>query len=175
MKEGAKGRRRGQHFPSTAIHDLILFRSTETFPGMRICCKKWETQGEKKMNSEKEMMESGVMWRWRRSGEKKESEQYLWGACWTFPASCSKRFWFTTTLGSFDHNSYWYQYHCTHQVRGWGWQYSTFLLVSTNPSKIPQISSAFYLSDSPSQSVALSHRPILSDWRRKTLVQFPNI
>lgn len=37
MNDGAKGRRRGQRFPSTAIHDLILFCSTETFPGMRIC------------------------------------------------------------------------------------------------------------------------------------------
>lgn len=40
MKERAKGRREGQRFPSTAIHDLILFRSAETFPGMRICCEK---------------------------------------------------------------------------------------------------------------------------------------
>lgn len=33
-----KGRRRGQRFPSTAIHDLISlgFGSVETFPGMRI-------------------------------------------------------------------------------------------------------------------------------------------
>lgn len=43
MKKRAKGRREGQCFPSTAIHDLILFRSAETFPGMRICCKKQET------------------------------------------------------------------------------------------------------------------------------------
>lgn len=32
-----KGRRRGQRFPSTPVHDLILFRSTETVAGMRIC------------------------------------------------------------------------------------------------------------------------------------------
>lgn len=40
MKERAKGRREGQCFPSAAIHDLILFRSVETFPGMRICFEK---------------------------------------------------------------------------------------------------------------------------------------
>lgn len=40
MKGRAKGRRRGQRFPSTPVHDLILFCSIETFPGMKICCKK---------------------------------------------------------------------------------------------------------------------------------------
>lgn len=55
MKERAKGRREGQRFPSTAIHDLILFRSAETFHGMRICCEK-----DKKENGEKEVMENGV-------------------------------------------------------------------------------------------------------------------
>lgn len=71
-KKEQKGRRRGHCFPSTAIHDLILFHSTETFPGMRICFKKWETQWDKKRNSKKEMMESGVRRRWRRSREKEE-------------------------------------------------------------------------------------------------------
>lgn len=36
MKDRAKGRRRGQSFPSTPVHDLILFCSFETFLGIRI-------------------------------------------------------------------------------------------------------------------------------------------
>lgn len=44
MKDRAKGRRGGQHFPSTLVHDLILFHSIETFPGMKICFKKRETR-----------------------------------------------------------------------------------------------------------------------------------
>lgn len=38
VKDGAKGRRGGPSFPSPPDHDLILFCSMETFPGMRICC-----------------------------------------------------------------------------------------------------------------------------------------
>lgn len=63
MKGRARGRRRGQCFPST-LHDLIWFRSIETFPGMRICYKKWETQEKKKMNSEEGMMERKLMRKW---------------------------------------------------------------------------------------------------------------
>lgn len=48
MKDGAKGRRRGQRFPSTAIHDLISLGSgsAETFPGMRIRSQEKEEDGE---------------------------------------------------------------------------------------------------------------------------------
>lgn len=48
MKDGEKGRRRGQRFPSTAIHDLISlgFGSAETFPGMRIRSREKEEDGE---------------------------------------------------------------------------------------------------------------------------------
>lgn len=43
-----KGRRRGQRFPSTAIHDLISLGSgsAETFPGMRIRSQEEEEDGE---------------------------------------------------------------------------------------------------------------------------------
>lgn len=86
MKDGPEGRRRGQRFPSTAVHDLILFHSIETFPGMRICCKKWETRGEKKMNSEREMMEQRGWWGGEGDEEQmKGSEFDIWGACWRSP------------------------------------------------------------------------------------------
>lgn len=77
MKDGAKGRRRGQRFPSTAIHDLISlgFGSAETFPGMRIRSREKEEDGE-----------------WQRRGGERDEERakketgaiFLRGACWRF-------------------------------------------------------------------------------------------
>lgn len=68
MKDGAKGRRRGQRFPSTAIHDLISlgFGSAETFPGMRIRSQEKEEDGEwqrrgGELDEERAKRETGAM------------------------------------------------------------------------------------------------------------------
>lgn len=50
----AKGKRKGQCFPSTPVHDFISFSSDKTFPGSRIHQKKCEIKTWSKTHTKKE-------------------------------------------------------------------------------------------------------------------------